>query len=46
MLSPTAAMVLTGANVMLGKAIVAGVPVYVFMLFRFLVSSAALLPLT
>jgi len=39
-------MVLTGANVMLGKAIVAGVPVYVFMLFRFLVSSAALLPLT
>src|SRR5262245_48974067 len=30
----TAAMVLTGANVVLGKAIVAEVPVYVSMLFR------------
>jgi drug/metabolite transporter (DMT)-like permease len=45
LLSLTAAMVLTGANVALGKAIVAEVPVYIFMLFRFLVSSAALLPL-
>ena len=43
--SLTAAMVLTGANVVLGKAIVAEVPVYLFMLFRFLVSTAALLPL-
>ena len=45
LLSLTAAMVLTGANVVLGKAIVAEVPVYVSMLFRFLVSTAALLPL-
>lgn len=43
--SLTAAMVLTGANVVLGKAIVAEVPVYLFMLFRFLVSTAALLAL-
>ena len=41
----TAAMVLTGANVVLGKAIVAEVPVYLFMLFRFLVSTTALLAL-
>jgi drug/metabolite transporter (DMT)-like permease len=45
LLSLTAAMVLTGANVGLGKVIVAEVPVYLFMLFRFLVSTAALLPL-
>jgi drug/metabolite transporter (DMT)-like permease len=45
LLSLTAAMVLTGANVVLGKIIVAEVPIYLFMLFRFLVSTAALLPL-
>jgi len=45
LLSLTAAMVLTGANVVLGKAIVAEVPVYLFMLFRFLVSTGALLAL-
>jgi drug/metabolite transporter (DMT)-like permease len=38
-------MVLTGANVVLGKAIVAEVPVYLFMFFRFLVSTTALLAL-
>jgi len=43
--SLSAAMVLTGANVVLGKAIVAEVPVYLFMLFRFLVSTAALVAL-
>ena len=43
--SLAAAMVLTGANVALGKAIVAEVPVYLFMLFRFLVSTGALLAL-
>jgi drug/metabolite transporter (DMT)-like permease len=43
--SLTAAMVLTGANVVLAKAIVAEVPVYLFMPFRFLVSTAALLVL-
>jgi drug/metabolite transporter (DMT)-like permease len=37
-----AAMTLTGANVAFGKAIVAEVPVYAFMLFRFAVASAAL----
>jgi drug/metabolite transporter (DMT)-like permease len=37
-----AAMALTGSNVALGKAIVAEVPVYVFVLFRFAVASAAL----
>ena len=35
-------MTLTGANVAFGKAIVAEVPVYVFVLFRFVVASAAL----
>src|SRR5262249_57559201 len=45
LLSLTAAMVLTGANVVLGKAIVAEVPVYLFMFYRFVVSTAALLPL-
>jgi drug/metabolite transporter (DMT)-like permease len=35
-------MMLTGANVAFGKAIVAEVPVYVFVLFRFAVASAAL----
>ena len=38
----TAAMTLTGSNVAFGKAIVAEIPVYAFMLFRFAVSSAAL----
>jgi drug/metabolite transporter (DMT)-like permease len=37
-----AAMTLTGANVAFGKAIVAEVPVYAFVLFRFAVASAAL----
>ena len=45
LISLTAAMVLTGANVVLGKAIVAEVPVYLFMFYRFVVSTAALLPL-
>ncbi len=42
-LSLLAAMTLTGANVAFGKAIVATVPVYAFVLFRFVVASAALL---
>ena len=42
-LSLVAAMTLTGANVAFGKAIVAAVPVYLFVLFRFAVASAALL---
>lgn len=42
-LSLVAAMTLTGANVAFGKAIVAVVPVYAFVLFRFLVASVALL---
>jgi drug/metabolite transporter (DMT)-like permease len=37
-----AAMALTGANVAFGKAIVAEIPVYIFVLFRFAVASAAL----
>jgi drug/metabolite transporter (DMT)-like permease len=37
-----AAMTLTGANVALGKAIAAEIPVYAFVLFRFAVASAAL----
>lgn len=37
-----AAMMLTGANVAFGKAIVAEIPVYVFVLFRFVVATAAL----
>jgi drug/metabolite transporter (DMT)-like permease len=41
-LSLLAAMTLTGANVAFGKEIVAAVPVYVFVLFRFVVASAAL----
>jgi drug/metabolite transporter (DMT)-like permease len=41
-LSLLAAMTLTGANVAFGKAIVAEVPVYVFVLFRFVVAVAAL----
>lgn len=45
LLSLTVAMVLTGANVVLGKAIVAEAPVYPFIFHRFLVSTAALLPL-
>jgi drug/metabolite transporter (DMT)-like permease len=40
-----AAMVLTGANVVLAKAIVAEIPVFLFMLFRFALSTAALLAL-
>ncbi len=35
-------MTLTGANVAFGKAIAAEVPIYVFVLFRFVVASAAL----
>jgi drug/metabolite transporter (DMT)-like permease len=42
-LSLLAAMTLTGANVAFGKAVVAAFPVYVFVLFRFVISSAALL---
>jgi drug/metabolite transporter (DMT)-like permease len=42
LLSLTAAMVLTGAIVALGKAIVAEVPIYIFMLFPVLLSTAAL----
>ena len=41
-LSLVAAMTLTGANVPLAKAIVADIPIYVFVLFRFVVASAAL----
>jgi drug/metabolite transporter (DMT)-like permease len=40
--SLTAAMALTGANVAFGKAIAAEISVYVFVLFRFAVASAAL----
>ena len=40
-----AAMALTGANVAFGKAIVAAIPVYVFVLFRFAVASLALGPM-
>jgi drug/metabolite transporter (DMT)-like permease len=42
-LSLLAAMTLTGANVAFGKAVVAVFPIYVFVLFRFVISSAALL---
>jgi len=42
-LSLAAAMTLTGANVAFGKAIVAAVPIYLFVLFRFAVASVALL---
>ena len=38
-----AAMTLTGANVAFGKAVVAEFPIYVFVLFRFVVASVALL---
>jgi drug/metabolite transporter (DMT)-like permease len=38
-----AAMTLTGANVAFGKAVVAEFPIYVFVLFRFVVASIALL---
>jgi len=41
-LSLVAAMALTGANVALAKAIVAEVPVYIFVFFRFALASAAL----
>jgi len=41
-LSLSAAMALTGANVAFGKAIAAEVSVYVFLLFRFALASAAL----
>jgi drug/metabolite transporter (DMT)-like permease len=41
-LSLSAAMALTGANVAFGKTIVAEIPVYVFVLFRFAIASAAL----
>ena len=42
-LSLLAAMTLTGANMAFGKALVAAFPIYVFVLFRFVISSAALL---
>src|SRR5262245_48986705 len=42
LLSLIAAMTLTGANVAFAKAIAAEFPVYVFVLFRFAVASAAL----
>ncbi len=41
-LSLSAAMALTGANVAFGKAIAAEIPVYLFVLFRFVVASAVL----
>lgn len=44
-LSLVAAMALTGSNVAFGKVIVAGVPVYIFVLFRFCVASVALAPM-
>jgi drug/metabolite transporter (DMT)-like permease len=44
-LSLLAAMTLTGANVAFGKAVVAEFPIYVFVLFRFVISCLALLPL-
>jgi len=37
-------MALTGSNLAFGKAIAAAVPVYLFVLFRFAVASAALAP--
>ena len=40
-----AAMTLTGANVAFGKEIVAALPIYLFVLFRFIVACAALAPL-
>jgi drug/metabolite transporter (DMT)-like permease len=42
-LSLLAAMTLTGANVAFGKIVIAEFPIYVFMLFRFLVACIALL---
>ena len=42
-LSLIGAMAITGANVAFAKAIVAEVPVYIFVLFRFAVASAALM---
>ena len=44
-LSLVAAMALTGANVAFGKAIAAAIPVYIFVLFRFVVASLALAPM-
>jgi len=44
-LSLVAAMALTGANVAFGKAIVAAIPVHIFLLFRFAVGSLALAPM-
>jgi drug/metabolite transporter (DMT)-like permease len=44
-LSLVAAMALTGSNVAFGKTIVAAVPVYIFVLFRFVVASLALAPM-
>ena len=44
-LSLIAAMALTGANVAFGKAIAVAVPVYIFVLFRFVVASLALAPM-
>ena len=44
-LSLIGAMALTGANVAFGKAIAVAIPVYVFVLFRFIVASLALAPM-
>ena len=44
-LSLIGAMALTGANVAFGKAIAVAVPVYIFVLFRFVVASLALAPM-
>jgi hypothetical protein len=43
-LSLVVAMALTGSNVAFGKAIAAAVPVYLFVVLRFAVASAALAP--
>ena len=43
-LSLIGAMALTGANVAFGKAIAVAIPVYIFVLFRFVVASLALAP--
>src|SRR6478672_8541996 len=44
-LSLIGAMALTGANVAFGKAIAVAIPIYVFVLFRFIVASLALAPM-
>ena len=44
-LSLIGAMALTGANVAFGKAIAVAIPIYIFVLFRFIVASLALAPM-